>query len=123
MPFDVDGARLLYQVILVSRERRSVIFTTNVEFSRWGTVCADDRLAVVIRPHRAQRRLAGDGRDERASDDVGKGAGPEARPPPVPGEMPAVPIRIIQRFSRVQRLTPHKRSSLCDYGYFFHSKC
>ena len=116
MPFDVDGARLLYQVIPEGHERRSVIFTTYVEFSRWGTVCADDRLAAVIRPHRAQRRLAGDGRDERASDDAGKGAGPEARPPPVP-------IRIIQRFSRVQRLTLHKRSSLCDYGYFFHSKC
>ncbi|WP_294124036.1 ATP-binding protein [uncultured Collinsella sp.] len=27
---------------------RSVIFTTNVEFSRWGTVFADDKLAAVI---------------------------------------------------------------------------
>ena len=47
-PFDVDGARLLYQVISESYERRSVIFTTNVEFSRWGTVFADDRLAAAI---------------------------------------------------------------------------
>lgn len=44
VPFDVDGARLLYQVISDSYERRSVIFTTNVEFSRWGTVFADDKL-------------------------------------------------------------------------------
>ena len=46
--FDVDGARLLYQVISDSYERRSVIFTTNVEFSRWGTVFADDKLAAAI---------------------------------------------------------------------------
>ena len=33
---------------LYSYERRSVIFTTNVEFSRWGTVFADDKLAAAI---------------------------------------------------------------------------
>lgn len=38
VPFDVDGARLLRRVISDSYERRSVIFTANVEFSRWGTV-------------------------------------------------------------------------------------
>lgn len=48
VPFDVDGARLLYQVISDSYERRSVVFTTNVEFSRWGTVFADDKLAAAI---------------------------------------------------------------------------
>lgn len=48
VPFDVDGARLLYQVISDSYERGSVIFTTNVEFSRWGTVFADDKLAAAI---------------------------------------------------------------------------
>lgn len=48
VPFDVDGARLLYQVISDSYERRSVVFTTNVEFSRWGTVLADDELAAAI---------------------------------------------------------------------------
>ena len=48
VPFDVDGVRLLYQVISDSHERRSVIFTTNVEFSRWGTVFADDKLAAAI---------------------------------------------------------------------------
>ena len=45
---DVAKARLLYQVISESYERRSVIFTTNVEFSRWGTVFADDKLAAAI---------------------------------------------------------------------------
>ena len=48
VPFDVDGARLLYQVISDSCERRSVIFATNVEFSRWDTVFADDKLAAAI---------------------------------------------------------------------------
>ncbi len=48
VPFDVDGARLLYQVIGECYERRSVIFTTNIEFSRWGTVFADDKLAAAI---------------------------------------------------------------------------
>ena len=48
VPFDIDGARLLYQVISDSYERRSVVFTTNVEFSRWGTVFADDKLAAAI---------------------------------------------------------------------------
>lgn len=45
---DVARARLLYQVISDGYERRSVIFTTNVESSRWGTVFADDRLAAAI---------------------------------------------------------------------------
>ena len=48
VPFDVDGARLLYQIISDSYERRSLIFTTNVEFSRWGTIFADDKLAAAI---------------------------------------------------------------------------
>ncbi len=54
-PFDVDGARLLYQVISDSHERRSVIFTTNVEFSRRGTVFADDKLAAAIVDRVARR--------------------------------------------------------------------
>ena len=47
-PFDIDGARLLYQIIAGSYERRSIIFTTNIEFSKWGTVFADDKLAAAI---------------------------------------------------------------------------
>lgn len=48
VPFDVDGARLLCQVIAGSYERRSIIFTTNIEFSKWGTIFADDKLAASI---------------------------------------------------------------------------
>lgn len=48
VPFDVDGARLLYQVISDSYERRSIVLATNVESGRWGTVFADDKLAAAI---------------------------------------------------------------------------
>ena len=33
---------------LDSYERRSIIFTTNIEFSKWGTIFADDKLAAAI---------------------------------------------------------------------------
>ena len=48
VPYDVDGARLLYQVVADSYERRSVVFTTNIEFSKWGSVLADDKLAAAL---------------------------------------------------------------------------
>ena len=51
---------LLYQVISESYERRSVIFTTNVEVQQvwWGTVFADDKLAAAMRrPRRCHGRL------------------------------------------------------------------
>ena len=48
VPFDIDGARLLYQIIAGSYERRSIVFTTNIEPGKWGTVFADDKLAAAI---------------------------------------------------------------------------
>ena len=33
---DADGARLLFQVLADAYERQSVVFTTNLEFSRCG---------------------------------------------------------------------------------------
>ena len=47
-PVRLDGARLLYQIIAGSYERRSIIFTTNIEFGKWGTIFADDKLAAAI---------------------------------------------------------------------------
>ena len=41
------GTRLLFQVIGDCYERRSVIITTNIEFSKWGTVLGDDKLAAA----------------------------------------------------------------------------
>ena len=56
VPFDIDGARLLYQIIAGSYERRSIIFTTNIESGKWGTVFADDKTRRRDRrPHRAPR--------------------------------------------------------------------
>ena len=48
IPIDIEGARLLFQVISNSYERSSLIITTNLEFSRWGTVFGDDNMAAAI---------------------------------------------------------------------------
>jgi DNA replication protein DnaC len=47
IPFDGEGSRLLFQVISKCYETRSLVFTTNIEFSRWGTVLGDDKLAAA----------------------------------------------------------------------------
>ena len=47
VPLDVEGARLLFQVMSGCYEKRSVIVTTNIEFSKWGTVLGDDKLAAA----------------------------------------------------------------------------
>ena len=47
VPLDVEGARLLFQVMSDCYEKRSVIVTTNIEFSKWGTVLGDDKLAAA----------------------------------------------------------------------------
>jgi DNA replication protein DnaC len=48
LPIDIDGARLLFQVIADSYERRSVVFTSNLEFSRWGDVFGDGDMAAAV---------------------------------------------------------------------------
>ena len=48
LPLDVDGARLLFQVVSESCERQSLVITTNLEFSRWGTVFGDDQMAAAV---------------------------------------------------------------------------
>ena len=48
VPLDIEGARLLFQVMSDCYEKRSVIVTTNIEFSKWGTVFGDDKLAAAI---------------------------------------------------------------------------
>lgn len=47
VPLDIEGARLLFQVISDCYEKRSLIITTNIEFSKWGTVLGDDKLAAA----------------------------------------------------------------------------
>lgn len=45
VPFDVDGSRLLFQVLSSCYENTSIVFTTNLQFSRWGSVFGDRELA------------------------------------------------------------------------------
>ena len=48
VPLDQEGARLLFQVMSDCHERRSLVITTNIEFSKWGVVFGDDKLASAI---------------------------------------------------------------------------
>ena len=48
VPVDQTGARLLYQVVAEAYERQSLVITTNIDFSRWGSVLADDQLASAL---------------------------------------------------------------------------
>lgn len=48
LPIDLDGARLLSRIIADSYERRSIIFTSNLEFSRWGDVFGDGDMAAAV---------------------------------------------------------------------------
>ena len=48
LPLDADGARLLFQVVSDGYETRSLVITTNLEFSRWATVFGDDQMAAVV---------------------------------------------------------------------------
>ena len=76
LPLDTDGARLLFQVVSNAYERQSVVFTTNLEFSRWGSVFGDDQMAAAVidrvvhhgrllrfrgEPHRVTHALMQDG--------------------------------------------------------------
>ena len=48
VPIDVAGARLLFQVVSEAYETQSVVFTTSLEFSRWGSVFGDDQMAAAV---------------------------------------------------------------------------
>ena len=48
VPITVEGSRALFQVVSDCYERRSLIITTNIEFSKWGTVLGDDKLAAAM---------------------------------------------------------------------------
>jgi len=48
VPLDRQGAQLLFRVVADSYERRSLILTTNLEFSKWGTIFTDDQMAAAM---------------------------------------------------------------------------
>lgn len=48
VPVDRDGSELLFQVISDSYESRSLILTTNLEFSKWGGIFTDEQMAAAM---------------------------------------------------------------------------
>jgi DNA replication protein DnaC len=48
IPFEKDGSQLLFQVISECYEKRSVIITTNLEFSKWNGIIYDEKLTSAI---------------------------------------------------------------------------
>jgi len=48
IPLDTNGGQLLFQVIASCYEKRSVIITTNLEFSNWNSIFYDEKLTSVI---------------------------------------------------------------------------
>lgn len=48
VPVDRDGSQLLFRVISDSYESKSLILTTNLEFSKWGSVFTDDQMAAAM---------------------------------------------------------------------------
>ena len=48
VPVDKDGSQLLFRVISDSYESKSMILTTNLEFSKWGGIFTDDQMAAAM---------------------------------------------------------------------------
>ena len=48
VPGDTDGSQLLFRVISDSYESKSLILTTNLEFSKWGGIFTDDQMAAAM---------------------------------------------------------------------------
>jgi DNA replication protein DnaC len=48
VPFEKEGSQLLFHVISECYEKRSVIITTNLEFSKWNGIFYDEKLTSAI---------------------------------------------------------------------------
>lgn len=48
VPLDIEGARLLFQVLVDTYKRQSMIIVTNIEFNKWDTVFGDKKMASAI---------------------------------------------------------------------------
>ena len=48
LPIDREGAQLLFRVVADSYETRSLLITTNLGFSKWGTVFTDDQMTAAM---------------------------------------------------------------------------
>ena len=48
VPVDREGSQLLFRVISDSYESKSLLLTTNLEFSKWGSIFTDDQMAAAM---------------------------------------------------------------------------
>jgi len=48
VPIDSDGSKLLFQVVSECYERKSMIITTNLEFTRWNDIFADTKITAAL---------------------------------------------------------------------------
>lgn len=48
VPLDRDGARLLFEIISECYETKSIIVTTNIEFTRWATILYDEQITSAL---------------------------------------------------------------------------
>lgn len=48
VPVDREGSQLLFRVVSDSYESKSLILTTNIEFSKWGSIFTDDQMAAAM---------------------------------------------------------------------------
>ena len=55
MPIDKHGAQLLFRIISDSYERRSLVITTNTEFSKWGSIFNYDHITAEEIPPKIKK--------------------------------------------------------------------
>jgi DNA replication protein DnaC len=48
VPVDREGSQLLFRIIADSYEAKSLILTTNLEFSKWGGIFTDEQMAAAM---------------------------------------------------------------------------
>ena len=48
VPIDKDGSEMLFRIVSDSYERKSLILTTNLEFSKWGSIFTDEQMAAAM---------------------------------------------------------------------------
>ena len=48
VPVDRDSSQMLFRIVSDSYERKSLILTTNLEFSKWGSVFTDEQMAAAM---------------------------------------------------------------------------
>lgn len=48
VPVDKEGSQLLFRIISSSYESKSLILTTNIEFSKWGGIFTDEQMAAAM---------------------------------------------------------------------------